>query len=135
MPIRSTRVAAITTGTTRISDIRIGTPKAVMLLLLLRLQIIPHRRCYAVGRFLVDGHLGRVCIWAFIANMGASSSDVHVFGAKFSACQDNKSGRWTTDGPVNSASWITDGIRLTWNDLPSTAVLLTVTFWYGDDIA
>jgi len=38
----------------------------------------------------------------------------------------------TTDGQASFVQWITDGVQITWDDLPPAAYFLTVIFFYGD---
>jgi len=71
--------------------------------------------------------------WSTRSEHGQTTSDSGCRRSADTVVQFSLSASNSADGIAHWDSWITDGARIVWDDLPATGVMMNVTFFYGDD--
>jgi len=128
---KTVQVAAITSGgpTQDITISGIGTPIAVIIecsIVTTQGTGVPHW-IFSAGA--ADGS-NEFNLSGRSKDAGSSSSTGRIAGADGLVLIINNSAN-TIDGQAHWAAWITDGVRISWDNFPSSAYLLTVTLIYG----
>lgn len=134
LSIRTTRAACNTsTGTQDITISGFGTPKAAF---------------FAVTRATADGTAADGALLAVgatdgtrnwgtshVADNGLTTTDNRVADVQTSYCVYALNTAGSIDFQAAFSAWITDGIRIDWNNAPDAAYLLTVVLLGGDDLS
>ena len=133
--IRVTRSAINTsTGTQDFTVSGFGTPKAAMFILTSAVT----DGTEAAHAYLSVGATDGTRQWCIHTNAeDAQTTTDHAVDHTNSACVEftNVGDSATIDGSASFSAWITDGVRINWDNAPGTAYLLTVVLFGGSDLS